>query len=53
MKLQRKLNRKVGDEEYYKWYVPVSPDDIVKLKWKKGDSLHAKISGKRLVIEKE
>jgi len=53
LKLQKKLNRKIGDEEYYKWYIPVSPDVIDKLKWKKGDSLHAKISGKRLVIEKK
>jgi len=42
-----------GREEYYKWYIPVSPDVIAQLKWKKGDSLHAKISGKILVIEKE
>jgi len=53
LKLQRKLNRKIGDEEYFKWYIPVSPDDVVKLKWKKGESLSAKISGKKLVIEKE
>jgi len=53
LKLQRKLNRKVGDEEYHKWYIPVSPEFVAQLKWKKGDSLHAKISGKRLMIEKE
>jgi len=53
LKLQRKLNRKIGDEEYYKWYIPVSPDIISELKWKKGDSLHAKISGNRLIIKKE
>jgi len=32
--------------------IPVSPDVISELKWKKGDSLSVKISGKRLVIEK-
>jgi len=53
LKLQRKLNRKIGNEEYYKWYIPVSPDVVTQLKWKKGDSLSVKISGKRLVIEKE
>lgn len=52
-KLQRKLNRKVGDEEYYKWYIPISPNAIEQLKWKKGDSLHAKVSDKRLMIQKE
>ena len=53
LRLQRKLNRKIGDEEYYKWYIPVSPDIVEQLKWKKGDDLHVKVSGKRLMIQKE
>ena len=53
LKLQRKLNRTVGKEQYFKWYVPVTPDLIEDLGWEKGDSLTAKVSKGKLVVEKE
>ena len=53
MKLCEKLNRRVGDKEYKKWYLVLSKEDIDKLQWKKGEELEAKVRGNSLMIRPE
>jgi hypothetical protein len=54
VKLQKRLNRKVGDKEYSKWIV-VLPDTFVnELGWKEGTELEAGINPKNesLILKK-
>lgn len=51
MKLQKRVNRRVGDKEYIKWYVDLPADIIEKMKWKSGDSLAVSFNRNKLVIE--
>lgn len=52
MKLQKQLSRKVGDVEYAKWVLVISPNIIEELKWKKGQELEAEIKENKLVVKK-
>lgn len=51
MKLQKRFNRKVGDKEYSKWQVVLSPEDVEKLGWKEGTELQTKVKDSKLVLE--
>lgn len=53
MQLQRRLNRKVGDKEYSKWLIGISPEKIEELGWKEGEELTETIEGKKLTLEPE
>ena len=55
MKLKKHLNRKDKNtgKEFFRWDITLDPELIKELKWKKGDSLKSKTSGKKLTIEKE
>jgi hypothetical protein len=53
MKLQKRLGRKVGDKEYYKYEVDIPTKDIEKLGWEGGAELKRTIKGKKLVLEPE
>jgi len=50
MKLQKQLSRKVGNQEYPKYVVTISPKTIKKLGWKPGQELKLKINGKQAKI---
>jgi hypothetical protein len=41
MKLQKRLNRKVGDKEYSKWVVILQDNHVDNLGWKEGTELQA------------
>lgn len=51
MKLQDKINRKVGDREYRRWYINLSKEEVKRLEWKKGQELETKIIGNKLVLK--
>lgn len=51
MKLQEKMNRRVGDKEYRRWYLNLSKDEVAKLEWQKGQELKVKIHGQKLILE--
>lgn len=51
MKLQKQLSRKVGQQEYAKFVVTISPKDIEKLGWKQGQELNLEISGSKATIK--
>ena len=51
MRLLDKLNRRAGGREYRKWYLHIPNADVEELGWTRGQTLNARISGKRLVLE--
>ena len=51
MKLQDKINRRVGDKEYRRWYINLSKEEVKKLEWNKGQELEAKIIGNKLILK--
>ena len=55
MKLKKHLNRKDKNtgKEFYRYDLTIDPNLVSELKWKVNQELKAKVSGKRLVIEKE
>lgn len=52
MKLQREVNRTVGEVTYYKWRVPVPAEMIERLGWKKGEELEAVVRGDSLIFRR-
>lgn len=42
VKLQKRLNRRVGDKEYSKWVVVLPSDEVSRLGWKEGVELEAR-----------
>ena len=52
MKLQKQLSRKVGNTEYAKWVIVISPETIKELEWKEGQDLETEIKDKKLTIKK-
>lgn len=55
MKVQKRLNRKVGTKEYVKWYVNLSTDIIKQTGWKQGEELeaHVKDNGELIIKSKK
>lgn len=51
VKLQKQLSRKVGDQEYPKYVVTISPKTIKKLGWKPGQELGLKVKGNEAKIK--
>ena len=51
MRLRDKLNRRVGDRVYRKWYLSISNADVKQLGWSRGQELRVRISGGKMVIE--
>lgn len=51
MRLSDRLNRRVGDRVYRKWYLNLSSADVELLGWSRGQHLRTRVSGGRLVIE--
>jgi hypothetical protein len=52
MRLQKQLSRKVGNVEYAKWVIVVSPEIIKGLEWKEGQELESEIKDNKLIIKK-
>lgn len=52
LKLQRRLNRKVGKKEYSKWVVVLSAEDVEKAGWKEGDDLKADVKDGDMILSK-
>ena len=55
MKLKKHLNRKDKNtgKEFYRYDLTIDPNLVSELKWKANQELSARVSGKKLVIEKE
>ena len=51
MKLRDRLNRRVGDRVYRKWYLDLPIAEVERLGWSRGQDLKLRVSGDRLVIE--
>lgn len=51
MKLQDKINRRVGNKEYRRWYINLSKGEIDELKWIKGQELESKINNGKLILK--
>jgi antitoxin component of MazEF toxin-antitoxin module len=51
MRVQRQLNRTVGDKEYAKYVVVVPPQTIQKLKWADEQELEADTQGRSLILK--
>jgi hypothetical protein len=51
MKLQKRLNRKVGDKEYLKWYVDIPSSMIDEADWKEGTNLEVKVKNNKIILE--
>lgn len=50
MKVQKRLNRKVGDKEYAKYEVDIPPSVIEKVGWKEGTELDVDIKDKSIIL---
>jgi len=56
MKIHRRLNRKVGDQIYYKYSLDIPTPIMNDLKWesgKDGTELRIRIRDGRIIVEKE
>ena len=51
MKLQKRINRRVGDKEYLKWYVDIPSSMIEKAGWKEGADLEVMVKDNKLVLK--
>ena len=51
MKLQKRMNRKVGDKEYLKWYVDIPAELIQETGWKEKSDLEAIVKDGKLIIK--
>ena len=51
VKLQNKINRKIGNKEYRRWSVNLPIEQIEQLKWSEGLELEVKITGNKLVLK--
>ncbi len=50
LRLQKQLSRKVGEKEYPKYVITISPKQIEKLGWREGQDLDGKIRQGKLII---
>lgn len=51
VRLERTLNRRVGDKEYHRWRISnIDPEIIQALGWKTSEELTAEVRNGRLVI---
>jgi len=53
MKLNKRVNRVVGDTTYYKYSITIPKKYVDDLKWNEKTELKMKMSGKKITIEKE
>jgi len=53
VKVQRHINRKVGDKKYYKNSVDLSPHIIHEAGWRKGDKINATVKGHNIILKRK
>ena len=53
MKLQKRVNRRVGKKEYLKWYVDIPSSMIDKVDWKEGINLKVVIKNDKITLQPE
>ena len=51
MKVQKRLNRKVGDKEYAKWEVDIPPAIIKETGWKDGTELEVEVKDQKIILK--
>lgn len=51
MKLQKRVNRRVGDKEYLKWYVNIPTDLIKEAGWKDDVELDYDVKNHQIVLK--
>ena len=51
MKLQKRVNRRVGDKEYHKYSVEIPSEKIRESGWKDGEELEFQMKGNKLTIK--
>jgi len=51
MKLLKRVNRRVGDKEYLKYYVDIPPEKIKEIGWKEGQELDFQLKGNTLTLK--
>ena len=50
MKLQSRVNRRIGNKEYRKWYIDIPPDVIEKIGWKESLELDYDVKNHQIVL---
>ncbi len=53
MRILKKINRTVGDKQYYKYLIPVPKEIIEDMGWSELTNVDFRIKGKMLIIERE
>lgn len=51
MKVQKRVNRRVGDKEYLKWYVDIPPHIIKETGWKESMELDFDVKGNKIILK--
>lgn len=51
MKLQKQVNRIVGDKEYSKWVVAIPPEKIEEAGWSVGDEIEAVVKRHEILLK--
>jgi hypothetical protein len=51
LKLQKRVNRRVGEKEYLKWYVNLPEAKIKELKWKDDQDLDVEVKGNKVILK--
>lgn len=51
MKVQKRLNRKVGSKEYAKWEIDIPPSVIKEVGWKDGTELDVDVKDHSVVLK--
>ena len=51
MKLQKRINRQVGDKKYVKWYVDIPSDVIEKAGWEEKADLEVIVKNGKIEIK--
>lgn len=50
MKLQKRLNRKVGDKQYAKWEIDIPPEVVKEAGWNAGTELEVDVKDNKVVL---
>lgn len=51
MRLQKQLSKRVGNIEYPKYVVNITPDKIKEVGWKAGQELEIIVKGKEIILK--
>jgi hypothetical protein len=51
LKLQKQVNRRVGDKEYSKWVVAIPPEKIEQAGWSVGDDIEAIVKRHEILLK--